>query len=81
MSKANMIKLMKIYKVLVMNQKKFGIELDSKCLIYLIDVTERRKGVIEGAKMALIEVLGKQESFIGENFEISEEEGHFEFGL
>jgi hypothetical protein len=46
MSKAGIIKLMKIYRVLVTNQKKFGIELDSKCLIYLIDATERRKGAI-----------------------------------
>jgi hypothetical protein len=31
--------------------------------------------------MALIEVLGKQESFIGDNFDICEETHHFEIDL
>jgi hypothetical protein len=35
--------------------------------MYLVDMTEKSKGIIEGVRMALIEVLGKRENLIVEN--------------
>ena len=42
--------------------------------MYLVDLTEKSKGVIEGVRMALIEVMGKRESLIAENLESYGEE-------
>ena len=53
---------MKIYKILVGNEKKFNISLDSECLMYLLGITEKRKGIIEGVRLTLIEVIGKERS-------------------
>lgn len=50
---------MKIYKLLLTNEKRFNIRLNEGCLMYLLEVTERRKGLIEGVRLTLIEVIGK----------------------
>lgn len=77
MSKSCIIKLLKIYKLFIVNEKKFEIDLDPSYLMYLVDLTEKRKGVIEGVRLTLIDVLGKRESLIAENLcsedEVSEE--------
>ena len=78
MSKSSIIKAMKIYKILIKNEKKFEIVLDPECLMYLIDVTERRKGVIEGVRLTLIDMLGKGESLMVENLDFSHEESRLD---
>lgn len=55
--KTALITLMKIYKLLVRNERRFGLGLDLQCLDYLLAVTKYRKGVIEGVRLALIGVI------------------------
>lgn len=53
---------MKVYKLLVGFEKKFGLMINQECLEYLLEITEQRKGVIEGVRLTLIEVIGKERS-------------------
>lgn len=61
-SKPVIIYLMKVYKLLVGFEKKFGLLINQECLEYLLEITEQRKGVIEGVRLTLIEVIGKERS-------------------
>ena len=63
LSKPSIISLLKIYKLLLVYEKKFALTLDEECLVYLLNVTEKSKGVIEGVRLSLIELVGHEASF------------------
>ena len=53
------IRLMKIYKILIKNENLFDLQLNLQFVDYLLSMTRYRKGMIEGVRLELIQVIEK----------------------